>query len=277
MVSISQPPRATLIISIYRDTEALDVILHALRQQSTNAFNIIISEDGESTEVAQFIAKQGNEIPLIHLTQADRGFRKNRALNRAIVTATNNYLIFIDGDCVPHRNFVQAHLHCAEPGVVNCGRRIELGERTSTKLRKTPSLIENFYGNLNYLLQINTLRLDQTKNIELGFYLPMLQRLLHERDSSIVGCNFSIYRQDLLSINGFDEAYHSPGIGEDSDLELRLRNNKIRIKNNKFTAIQYHLYHPRSYTVSNENSQLLATAKASFSTYCKQGINGHSE
>jgi GT2 family glycosyltransferase len=103
----------------------------------------------------------------------------------------------------------------------------------------------------------------------------MLQHLFSKSNSSIVGCNFSLYRDDLLAINGFDEAYHSPGIGEDSDLELRLRNNGVRMKSNKLVAIQYHLYHPRMYAVSDENRRLLTAA--SDTIRCRQGIDSHRE
>ncbi len=272
---MTMSPRATLIISIYQDIEALAVIFHALKMQSSSNFSILVSEDGASPQVAEFIAEQQQQLglPLQHLSQTDLGFRKNRALNRAVLEAPNDYLIFIDGDCVPHKNFIQAHVNYAEHKTVNCGRRIELGERYSRMIRTDPTSLERLHGNLRYLMQYNALRRDQTKNIELGLYLPLLQHLSHNRDSSIVGCNFSLYRDDLLAINGFDESYTSPGIGEDSDLELRLRNNGGRMKSNKLTAIQYHLYHPRTYTVSNENMRLFNAVGST--VRCTHGIDSH--
>ena len=35
----------------------------------------------------------------------------------------------------------------------------------------------------------------------------------------IVGCNFSLYRETIEKINGFDENYEGPGFGEDADIE----------------------------------------------------------
>ena len=270
-MSSATPPPATIIISIYQDIEALAVILYALGRQSCNRFTIIISEDGESPEVAKFISEQS--LPMLQISQADKGFKKNRALNRAILAAPNDYLIFIDGDCVPHHNFVQAHTACAKKGRVNCGRRVELGVHYSRKLRKDPAAMEQLHGNLRYLYHYYSLHRDQTKNTELGFYLPWVQPVMQRRNSSILGCNFSLFRDDLLSINGFDEAYQSPGIGEDSDIETRLRNNGASIKSNKSVAIQYHLYHPRGYSVSEENKRLLAAAENT--VRCRQGIDSH--
>ncbi len=273
MSSSAKVPNSTIIISIYQDVKALAVILYALQRQSEKQFSIIISEDGESPEVARFLAQQKFTHPLLHLTQSDEGFRKNRALNRAVLAAPNDYLVFIDGDCVPHRHFIHAHTHYAQKGVVNCGRRIELGKHYSTMLREDATALQLLDGNLHYLRHYNALRRDNTKNVELGFYLPTVQRLMRHRNSSIIGCNFSLYRDDLLAVNGFDEAYHTPGIGEDSDLEQRLRNNGVRMLSNKSVAIQYHLYHPRGYSVSEENKRLLKEAASSIR--CHQGIDAH--
>lgn len=272
-MSVCFNTRATIIISIYRDVEALAAILYALSRQSNNDFSIIVSEDGESPEVAQFLAQTTYTLPILHLTQSDEGFRKNRALNRAIVAAPNDYLIFIDGDCVPHRHFIHAHTHTAKRGRVNCGRRIELGPHYSKIIRQKPATMHELDGNLRYLMHYRSLHRDGTKNIELGLYLPWVQQLLRNRDSSIVGCNFSAFREDLLGINGFDEAYTSPGIGEDSDLEQRLRNNGVQMAGIKSVAIQYHLYHPRGYQVSEENQHRLK--EAANVIRCKKGIDRH--
>jgi hypothetical protein len=46
-----------------------------------------------------------------------------------------------------------------------------------------------------------------------------------------------------MNINGFDERYEAPSIGEDSDVEFRLRLNGIKIVSLNHIAVQYHLYH----------------------------------
>ncbi|MGD8568894.1 MAG: glycosyltransferase, partial [Gammaproteobacteria bacterium] len=75
--------RASIIISIYNNIDALRLILHALSLQSEKDFEIIVSEDGESPRVREFIDTIKADFPnLIHNTQADEGFRKNTALNR---------------------------------------------------------------------------------------------------------------------------------------------------------------------------------------------------
>ncbi len=272
---MTQAPKATVIISIYRDTEALEVTLYALEQQSRKDFSIIVSEDGEAPEVAAYLAERHTALPLQHLTQTDTGFRKNRALNRAILAAPGKTIIFIDGDCVPHPRFVEAHLRYAAKGHVGCGRRIELGPQISTKLRHQPSQLSQLASPMSYLMQAKPMHKEGIKNYELGFHLGWIQPLLQHRSIPIVGCNFSVNRDDLIAVNGFNEAYGSPGIGEDSDIEWRLRRYGAQLHDIRFTAIQYHLHHSRGYQVSEHNRELLAQTRATESPYCRPGLDTH--
>lgn len=273
---LSVQPAATIIISVYRDAEALRVILAALKMQSEQNFAVLVSEDGESAEIAQVTAQAQAQFPeLLHLTQADEGFRKNRALNRAILAAPNDYLIFIDGDCVPHPHFIRGHVAWAERGIVNCGRRVELGPHFSQQLRARPGeTLTEYAGTLGYLWRARAMHRDGIKNYELGFYLPWLQRWFR-KPTTIMGCNFSMYRDELIAINGFDEDYRSPGLGEDSDINIRLKKLGLRMLSNKLVALQYHLHHPRSYSVSEENRSLLESASAVASPVCRHGLDRH--
>ncbi len=266
--------KAAVIISVYRDAEALEVILHALEQQSERDFSVIVSEDGESTEIREFLARRPTTLTVQHLTQKDEGFRKNRALNRAVLATDAETLIFIDGDCVPHPRFVEAHLKYAKQGVVNCGRRVNLGPKFSARLRQDPSRINELSNVWSYLGKALALHRDRIRNYELGFFVPWLQGVMR-KETSILGCNFSLHRDDLIAVNGFDEAYQSPGLGEDTDIEVRLRKNGARMMSNKQIAVQYHLYHRKGYQVITKNREILQQAREADTALCEQGINTH--
>ena len=47
----------------------------------------------------------------------------------------------------------------------------------------------------------------------------------------------------MININGFDERYEAPSIGEDSDVQFRLELTGVKIKSLNHIAVQYHLYH----------------------------------
>ncbi len=266
--------RASLIVSTYQDIPKLNCILQTLRRQSAQAFEVIVSEDGESPAVrdylAPLLAEQSN---LVHLTQEDRGFRKNRALNRAIRAARSDYFLFIDGDCVPHTAFIATHLAQAEAKAVCAGRRVELGPRFSQRLIDDPDFLHTLEHRWRYLALGPALHRDHIKNYEFGLVSPLMHRLTASRPIHIVGSNFSCSRAALEAVNGFDEAYESPGIGEDSDLEWRLVMAGYRMKNIKLLAPVYHLHHPRSYSVAPRNAQLMAQAQAAGRYYCRRGLN----
>jgi cellulose synthase/poly-beta-1,6-N-acetylglucosamine synthase-like glycosyltransferase len=98
---------------VYKNVEALSIILNALQNQSILVDEIIISEDGNSEVMKNFVATLEDE-KIVHLSCPDIGWRKNTALNKAIVKASGEYLIFIDGDVVPHKRFVEGHISQAK-------------------------------------------------------------------------------------------------------------------------------------------------------------------
>ena len=126
--------KATVIISIYNNIQALKVVLDSLKAQTEKAFEIIISEDADFQEVSDFINTYTFENPYQLLTQEDKGWRKNRALNRAIKASNTNWLIFIDGDCVLHPNFVESHLLLSGEKNIVAGKRIKLDSEMSSYL-----------------------------------------------------------------------------------------------------------------------------------------------
>ncbi|MHB8336518.1 MAG: galactosyltransferase-related protein, partial [Ignavibacteriaceae bacterium] len=81
--------------------------------------------------------------------------------------------------------------------------------------------------------------------VEKGFYFhnKVLRKYFNKKKRGILGCNFSITKQDFLDINGFDERYEAPSIGEDSDVQFRLELNGVKINSLNNIAVQYHLNH----------------------------------
>jgi len=82
-------------------------------------------------------------------------------------------------------------------------------------------------------------------DVEKGLFLRnrFLLNLLNRKKRGLLGCNFSLFKDDLFKINGFDERYESPSIGEDSDVQFRLELSGVKIKSVNHSAVQYHLFH----------------------------------
>ena len=62
-------------------------------------------------------------------------------------------------------------------------------------------------------------------------------------ETSLRGCNLSMFREDYLHVDGFDEIYDQSWGREDSDICYRLFHSGIKVKILWFTALQYHLKH----------------------------------
>lgn len=249
---MSQKLRTTIIISVYKNVKALDLVLDSILKQSTPVDEIIVSEDGKSQEMQAFI--QTLKIPnLIHLTQEDLGWRKNIALNNSIKKASGEYLIFIDGDVLLHEKFIEGHLHCAKPKRVCAGKRVELGEGYTQKLYNKKISIKELSE--SFLRRVISLHQDKVRHYEDGIYVKpdsyIHKKFIAKKNINyLIGCNFSCYKKDIESINGFDEEYKLPAIGEDVDINWRFRADGTEVVSCRNIANVYHLWHKKGFGAS---------------------------
>ncbi len=267
-------PKVSLIVSFYNKIDILKLVLAGLERQSFKEFEVIIADDGSKeavvNEIKQIIAI--SNLNIIHVWHEDFGWRKNIIFNCAIVKAKADYLIFIDGDCIPHKHFIKEHYLERQKNVVLAGRRVNLSKRVSRILK--PSFVKSgFLENLFIPLMIVERLLGKGSFIEYALYIKskQLRKKINNKDRGILGCNFSIHKQDILAINGFDERYLSPYLGEDTDLEYRLRLNGLSVKTVKYLAIQFHIYHERLIN-TKQNEIIFEDTKKNHYAYTPYGI-----
>lgn len=103
--------KASIILATYQWPEALAMVLSALLQQTEKSFEVMIADDGSDHRTSSVIEMYRRRafFPIQHFWQENQGFRKCRILNQAIRAAVGETLIFLDGDCVPHKEFVAQH------------------------------------------------------------------------------------------------------------------------------------------------------------------------
>lgn len=242
--------KASLIIAVYKDVEALSLIVKALKTQTYKNFEVVIAEDGNSKEMREFISSVDG-IDIKHTTQDDIGIRKCRSVNNGILASSGEYLIFIDGDCIPYSTFIESHIKLAEDGYVLSGRRVNLGPKYSKKLRENK--ISSISLEKSFILQYPFIAKDCIEgHSEEGFrFSPsgfIYKLFLKKRNStkSILGCNYSCFKKDMVSINGYDEDYGETAVGDDTDLEWRFKALGLRIKSVRYLANIFHLHHKRN-------------------------------
>lgn len=239
---------ASLIISFYNRIDYLRIILAALERQTFRDFEVIIADDGSAPNVVEEIQsiQERSPIAIQHQWHEDLGFRKTMILNKAIVAARSEYLIFIDGDCIPHHRFIEEHFHNREEATVLAGRRANVSKKlqhllTEESVRK--GILEKGFA---MKVMLDGLFGKSTHTLKGAYFSNFfLRSFLNRKITGVLGSNFSLHRKDILAINGFDERYKAPAVGEDTDIEARLRWNNVKVKMVKNMAVQFHFDHPK--------------------------------
>jgi glycosyltransferase involved in cell wall biosynthesis len=267
-------PKATVIAAFYNNIDYLKLVLAGFERQTEKDFEFVIADDGSSSGVVREIEKiAGNfSFSIIHIWQEDKGFRKNKILNKGIVSANSEYLIFIDADCIPHSSFVEEHLLNAKAGVCLSGRRVNLSQKFTSIL--TPEFVINGCLENNKTKIIFDGLFGKSSFVEKGFYFKdsFLRKIFNSKIRGILGSNFSLFKHDIIGINGFDERYLAPSIGEDTDVQFRLELLGIKIISVNHIAVQYHLYH-NLLERPQENMTLFESVRKSGLAYTPFGIN----
>lgn len=258
----------SIIISYYKALDNLKLILLALNQQSNTSFEAIISEDDNNIKTIEFIEenKANYNFSILHAHQeVDDGFRKTMMLNKSIKKANGNTLVFIDGDCIPHKHFVKAYIQNSQENTMLKGRRVMLGEKITKQITESKTI--------DRLKGIPVLLSDSSKKKE-AIYIGGASLMLTMKTKGLLGCNWGIQKKHLIKINGFDEDYVRAAVGEDTDVEWRLKRAGVTSKSMKNKAIVYHLHHERSYSQEGVelNRALLREKVKSDNFVCLNGL-----
>ena len=257
----------SLIISFYKRYDFLELILQSLDKQSYNNFEVIIAEDNNDPLTVDFIneARKIHSYMILHISQEDIGFRKTRILNSAVKIANGEQIVFIDGDCIVHKHFLKEYSKSITDTNFCYGRRVYLSKKHTDILLKSKSINK-----------VNVLRtfLYGGKSIGTGIYLPF--RINRDRQyRTILGCNWGIMKKNILAVNGFDEDYNRASVGEDLDIDWRLKKQDFKVRTMKGKAIVYHMYHEVNYTFSDTDflQKMMSEKKLIGKSFCINGIS----
>jgi glycosyltransferase involved in cell wall biosynthesis len=268
------PYKISVVVTTYNWPYALRVVLEALCSQKTQVpFEIIVADDGSKKETTQLIAhfKKKNAIPVKQVWQSDEGFRAAAIRNKAIQVSSGDYLIFLDGDCIPRENFIERHFELAEKGFFVVGNRVLLNkEFTITALSQILPLykwsflqwcIARLKGDCNRVLPFITVPFGQVRYSAL------------KRWQGAKGCNFAAWKSDIIQVNGWEEQFEGWGY-EDSDLVIRLLRLGVKRKEGRFYLPVIHLWHPENdRTREVENWARLEFNRKSTRIEAEKGLN----
>ena len=244
-------------------------MLASVARQSAAPREIIIADDGSRAATLEVIDSfvRAHPAAVRVVRQAHEGFRVARLRNLAIAAARCDYLVFIDGDMLLHREFMADHARFARRGHFTQGIRAHADAPLTTKLiegsAKFPTASTPGLGGLRRAYLLHS--------------APLSGLMRHAANSLVAlkACNLGVWRADLLRINGFDEDMVGWG-PEDKELCARLTHAGVRRQTLLFGGIACHLHHPpESRTALDANLAILAATRASRRVRASHGLDGH--
>jgi GT2 family glycosyltransferase len=230
------------VVLTYNRPDALLAVLRALAPQCPADAVVVVADDGSRPESVAAV-KAGLprfQCRVRHVWHPDVGFTAARARNLGASHAQADYLIFLDGDCVPAPRFVEHHLRLAQQGHFVNGSRILLSERLSTRVLRR----ETELGSLSRREWMRLRVAGDVNKLTHLLYWPSAPGRVQDgfRWNGIRSCNFGVWYRDFEAVNGFDESFSGWG-HEDADLVLRLHHAGRRRKNGWFATEVFHLWH----------------------------------
>lgn len=266
----------SVVVTTYNRPDALSAVLEACFGQDDRNFEIIIADDGSTanTKAAIDALRARAPVPLLHVWQPDDGFRAAMARNRGTLASRGEYVVFLDGDCVPQRDFISQHRKLARRGYLVSGSRVLLSAPFTTRIladhidlqRMTlaDKLRYRVQGDINKVLQLLVTWPDCARES---------RRFSWRR---IKSCNLGVWRSDLDMVNGFDESFLGWG-HEDSDLVVRLFNAGVMRKDGAFATEVFHLWHREAQRDQESSNRRVVLQRAEDKTVlATRGLSDHS-
>jgi len=258
--------KISIIITTYNRPELLEKVLEALRFQTKPADEVIVADDGSKANTRDLMNRFMNTFPgtLLHVWHEDRGFRAAEIRNKAIIKSSGDYIISLDGDCIPERHFVEDHILLAEQGFFFQGKRVLVSKRLSG------SFCQNTAN--SRLMLLKAIFTGNISNIHHTIRLPFFPSHYSTKMSGIKSCNMGFFREDIFAVNGFNQDFIGWG-REDSELVVRFYKFGLRRKEHPFLAVCFHLWHEENDRKELAlNEELLRKAVQSNDYICSNGL-----
>lgn len=255
--------RCSVLVAVYNNVPVVRPVLYALAGQSFEDFEVVICDDGSGERTREELSDVCELLGLRwqYAYHAAEGFQKTVVLNKGLTCAQGEQVVFLDGDCVPHRDFVGNHCALLQPGSYLAGRRVMLGAQVSARLQKDPA----YARQLRFATVVG-----RADRVEEALLLPRpIRRLIGVNRLS--GCNWSCWKQDLESINGFNNEARGPVGGEDTNISIRFDQHGLRRDSARFGANVFHQWHPKR-TRSYTGERVIVHPRYACETVCANGL-----
>lgn len=264
----------SVIISTYNSPQWLEKVLWGYECQTHKDFEVVIADDGSqqpTRDLIEAFQKRGH-LSIQHVWQEDDGFQKSKILNKAIVAAKGDYLIFSDGDCIPRNDFVQVHANKRKAGHFLSGGYFMLPMETS-KAISFNDITSQCCFDKEWLYDNGLAPTYKTLKLTAEGWKEQFLNFITPTKATWNGHNASGWKEDILAVNGHDERMQYGG--QDREIGERLINYGIRPIQIRYSAVCIHLDHKRGYKTPEtlqKNRAIRNATKKENKTYTAYGI-----
>jgi len=264
----------SVVITTYNRSDALLAVLRGLERQTDRNFEVIVADDGSRPEHQKAIQESivARSLRVTHVWHPDVGFTASRIRNRGVAASRGEYIVFLDGDCVPEVDFIARHRSLAQPGFFVNGSRVLLSPDLTNRVVSDGEPISG----RSVVYWVAQRMRGQASKLSGLVRLPDGGLRTNRKFSwkGIRSCNFGVWRTDFERVNGFDESFVGWG-HEDADFVLRLHNSGV-VRKNGFCATEvFHLWHPEA--ARNQESKNAAVVRLRATTTVTQPTLGYSQ
>ena len=236
--------KISVITTIYNRPEHLRLLVASLAAQTRVPDEIVVADDGSDAATVAALKRllPVGGIPATIVRQEKDGYRLAAARNKAIRASTGDYLLFLDCDIAPLPDAVAVHERQAVPRRLLCGNRAMLNEATTKALIAAMPAPSAADWELAWTGADHQELLDAAR---LFAHQAALRRLHLARahKPKLLGCHFSLFRDDAFRVNGFDENFVGWGY-EDDDFARRLYKAGVKAQSVIEEARTMHVWHP---------------------------------
>ncbi len=249
--------KVSVIMSTYNSPDWLEKVLWGYAVQTYKDFEILIADDGSGEETLKRIDHMRNitNLDIRHVWHEHQGYRRQTILNKAIVEASTDYIIFTDGDCIPRKDFVSVHVAHIEKGRFLSGGYCKLPMDVSKMISQNDILRQQCFD-FKWLYKNGLRGASQKRKLMATRRWGRFLDFITPATATFNNCNSSAWKEDLIAVNGYDERMRYGG--PDREIGERLENFGVKGKQIRHQAIVVHLDHARGYKTQDSIEKNLA-------------------
>ncbi len=257
--------KVSLLITTYERPDALAAVLRSVERQTVPPHDVLIGDDGSgpaTKEVVDAAIARGMNIK--YEWREKKGFRAALMRNCCLARAAGDYVLMIDGDLILHPDCIKDHIATAKTGYFVQGKRVHLNEEATRYALAADTYWPAFFGR----------GVERRRHLIHSLFLSKFFQKV-DNLKGIRSCNFAVWLEDAVKVNGFNEEFVGWG-REDNDFAERLVNSGVRRITLRFAGLGCHLYHPeRDRSALSVNDQILARTIAEKPKRCALGLDQH--